>query len=147
VNEKTWTTESGHTAVVLFVRDSHRCGYVGIRGSNALHGKAYGHELPKEYRDRLEGQAIGKRGIIPIFCMGTKEGVPLDVWFDVHGGLTYANSGKEYPVENDGDLWWFGFDCAHSGDKTGHSPEGEERTLEYCIAECESLSRQLKEFE
>lgn len=40
---------------------------------------------------------------------------------DVHGGLTY--SGKPDPIichtpkpEEDGKVWWLGFDCSHAGD-------------------------------
>ena len=87
-----------------------------------------------------------------------------DIDADVHGGLTYANGGKTYPVENDG-LWWFGYDCAHLGDTrdpelmSGEykkmydkgmlrdmSFEGDTvKTLEYCVNECESLAKQLSE--
>ena len=44
-----------------------------------------------------------------------------DVDVDVHGGLTFANI--EPCVEHeDGIGWWFGFDCAHSGDAS-YDPE------------------------
>lgn len=33
---------------------------------------------------------------------------------EVHGGLTYAED--HAPKEVADGLWWFGFDCAHSGD-------------------------------
>ena len=53
--------------------------------------------------------------------VGVKEGSPLFGMdysndrlnsIDVHGGLTYADRYKGEPK----DIWWFGFDCAHSGD-------------------------------
>ena len=91
-----------------------------------------------------------------------------------HGGLTYADGGQEseYPVA--GDLWWFGFDCAHYGDgkdlKSAYEKFPEERTSiahtmkveqmfpevskgdvlrteEYVADQCKRLAEQLKEFE
>lgn len=42
-----------------------------------------------------------------------------DLDISVHGGLTYAGIGNEY-IGHEGrgtdELWWFGFDCAHSED-------------------------------
>lgn len=43
--------------------------------------------------------------------------VRLDLYFDVHGGMTWANDhcawlGKDVFPE----LWWFGFDTSHAGD-------------------------------
>lgn len=80
----------------------------------------------------------------------------------VHGGLTYSGP-SDYPVQ-DPDLWWFGFDCAHSGDKKDPSIMDKEhkklylagyylvhesfatiKTTDYCTRECESLAKQLKE--
>lgn len=57
----------------------------------------------------------------------------------------FVNRGGVYPAK--GDEWWFGFDCAHTGDKTMHSfySDGVKRTADYVIAECESLARQLSD--
>ena len=42
---------------------------------------------------------------------------------DVHGGLTFA---KLEPCEEheDGQGWWFGFDCGHAGDMS-HDPNAD----------------------
>jgi hypothetical protein len=73
------------------------CGYVGVPPGHPYHGKEYNG---------------------------------LDV--DVHGGLTYAEACVEgghichvpQPGESD-EVWWLGFDCAHSGDFSGmkYGPE------------------------
>jgi len=78
---------------------------------------------------------------------------------DVHGGLTYSKGKSDYPVESEG-LWWFGFDCAHSGDgrdftimsedyrRAFEKMEyfgGEVRTSGYVSLECERLVDQLLE--
>ncbi len=41
-----------------------------------------------------------------------------EVPVDVHGELTYANKceGKIRHIDKTTNYWWFGFDCAHSGD-------------------------------
>lgn len=124
--EKDWTTEAGLRAVVVATPMGHRCGYVGVPNDSQLCGLGY---------DDVE-LADG-----------------------VHGGLTYASRNNRYPVESD--LYWFGFDCAHIDDKKDFSIMDEShkevyRTLmdldfegstikdtAFCVAECESLARQL----
>jgi len=32
---------------------------------------------------------------------------------DVHGGITYGDYSKKYPIESDMERFWLGFDCAH----------------------------------
>lgn len=74
----------------------------------------------------------------------------LDV--HVHGGLTYG--GTRFP-EHGG--FWYGFDCAHSGDyipsmhkyydridRRKDTVISQYRTLEFVKKECESVARQLK---
>jgi hypothetical protein len=74
------------------------CGYVAVPPTHPLHGKDYD-----------------------------------DVDVGVHGGLTYANKCQGHicyvpkPGEPD-DVWWFGFDCAHSGD---FRPEYHSRFIHY----------------
>lgn len=71
-------------------------------------------------------------------------------YMDVHGGLTYANGKDNYPVA--GYEWWFGFDCAHAGDKNidEYIPKklyvgtyGIVRDEQFVINECEKLAEQL----
>jgi hypothetical protein len=85
---------------------------------------------------------VGKRGVIPLFCASgdwPENSRRPDVYFDVHGSLTYSDNDPKYPVENK-EIWWFGFDAGHSRD----NEEGG-RSLDYMIAECESLARQIDE--
>lgn len=96
----------------------------------------------------------------------TPEGI-----FDVHGGLTYAGrcAGEicHTPAPGEPDkVYWFGFDCAHAGDRMPASeaymakhlygPKGETRPifefetykdLAYVQAEVEALARQLVDYE
>ena len=127
--EKDWMTESGLRAVVVVQDHGSRCGYVGVPEGHAASGKDY---------DELD--------------------------INVHGGLTYAGCNDSYPAPSDG-LWWLGYDCAHWGDVRDPSlmtPDYKElhdkglftsalddygvvRSLDYCIEQCESLAKQLKD--
>lgn len=104
--EKVWTTPEDFKSAVIFVDNSHRCGYVGFDKNHWVYGANYN-------------------------CF---------IWsVPVHGELTFSGELSEL----DENLWWLGFDCAHSGDKTRWNG-GIERTLEFCIKECEDLSAQIK---
>lgn len=151
--EKDWTTEAGLRAVALVVRNSHRCGYVGVPKDHPLYGVEYNEPHPAL---KLTGEEeMGKRGIIPFVYAARQDignGVSGELYFDVHGSLTYSSDfGEEKPGESKypvaSDLWWFGFDCHHSGDGSLNPRaifhDGPVRDLPYVVAECESLARQL----
>ena len=105
-------------------------------------------------------------------CFDKDERIRIEAYFQCHGGITYAGGGENsnYPIESD--LWWFGFDCAHAGDKADlnyamqkfPNRQGEYRTRllienkypikddvirteQYVAEECKKLAEQLKEFE
>jgi hypothetical protein len=154
--EKDWITEAGFRAVVYLTSMGHRCGYVGVPPDHPLHGVTYSDDTPA-LTTPPDDTPVGKRSPIAILCAAGRDHIPNspEMAFDVHGGITYSNEG-DYPVESD--LWWFGFDCAHSGDSPvqefiGSLParmrhlyiDGVARSLEYCEAECESLAKQIKE--
>ena len=76
----------------------------------------------------------------------------------VHGGLTYADkcSGSICHDPDDGepdDVWWFGFDCAHSGDvcpwmdRHYQSEHEKYKDVRYVESEVASLAKQLKAME
>jgi hypothetical protein len=138
VIERIWFTESGYRAIVIFNETGHRCGYVEIPRTHPYY--------EKEYSD-------------------------IDV--DVHGGLTFSAYSKEMPYDTPAGFWVLGFDCIHYGDaidleayerysNMGYIPKVQEnishifnaiftddkvRTLDFVVAECESLAAQLKEME
>jgi hypothetical protein len=100
------------------------CGYVGVPPGHPWHGKDWGD---------LDG-------------------------VHVHGGLTYSDrcqeNGEICHVAKPGepeDVWWLGFDCAHSGDQcpamlvspVGFYQSGEiYKSITYVRTEVESLSEQ-----
>lgn len=162
---------AGYKCVVTFGNMGHRCGYVGIPGTHPLYGDDYGNYLDIKKSD------IGDRevsGIFPLLgaCLDDDERIKIEAYFQCHGGITYSGGGKhsDYPIESD--LWWFGFDCAHAGDRKDLQlayekfpsmkeslkcqmeienmypiEDGVLRTEEYVADECKKLAEQLKEFE
>jgi len=145
--------------VVIFTDMGHRCGYVGVQKPHVLFGLEY-----SKHSDKL-GEAlavakkgeIGKRGLIPLMCTDGETASP-EIVFDVHGGLTFSGDGSDsYPIKTLKKRWWFGYDCAHSGDAKDLNEikdtnmretfsrfnDGVVRSLDYCIAECESLASQI----
>ena len=151
-----WTTKAGFRAVITMGIMGFHCGYVGLPAGHPLYGCEYGE--PCDALAFPVGETVGKRGIIPLLC-ADGEARP-DVVFDVHGSLTYSGSSETYPVPHDG-LWWFGYDCGHSGDGRSDAyiagmkaafpnkpfmwfeGDGVFRDLDYCVAECESLAQQM----
>jgi hypothetical protein len=131
-----WQTEPDHVAfkhlgfpcIIHRVTEGHGglCGYVAMPPGHPWHGKDWNSDS-----------------------------------FDprVHGGVTYggACAGDICHVAKPGepdDVWWLGFDCAHSGDlspayaarhaRSMLAGGGEYRTIEYVMAECRSLAEQAK---
>ena len=158
--------------VVVISSTAYRCGYVGINKSHPLYRKRYGDYLDIKKAD------IGDRkvsGVFPLLfaAFDNDERAKIELYFNVHGGITYANGGEnsKYPIKSD--LWWFGFDCAHAGDARDYKtvkelfPEKETlkriekleqidkmypiesdsiRSVEYVAEECKKLADQLAEF-
>lgn len=160
---------NGMKCVVTFSVSGHRCGYVGISKTHPLYGKDYDEhiDIKKEDVDKPVS------GVFPLLgaILDDDERVRIEAYFNCHGGITYANGGKDskYPIESD--LWWFGFDCAHYEDgkdlKSAYKlfPEFREqitqtmaienmyqiegdvvRDLDYVTESCIELADQLAEF-
>jgi hypothetical protein len=156
--ERDWECHGLRCVAIAFKSLGHRCGYVGIPKEHPLYGLSYSEpsEKLKVTWEKTKEGPIGKRGIIPLLCASINNLPRADTVFDVHGRITYSK-GEDYPIENTG-LWWFGFHCGHAGDRL--DPEllddalkkyhgfndGEVRTLNYVVSECEHLAEQLAEF-
>lgn len=107
--EKVWTTKAGFRAVCLFA-DAMRNGH-----RCGYVGIPKGHQLHGiHYNSEVLSQ------------------------LSVHGGLTYSDGDDDYPVAAS-DVWWLGFDCAHSFD----DPRNGGRSEEFVVAECESVAEQI----
>ncbi len=148
--EKDWTTEVGLRAVVIMTigrMTNHRCGYVAVTPEHPAYGKEYSEQLDAISQADVNETPIGKKSPILILTAMVRSDDEhnkirrsIDVWLDVHGGVTYSSSKDKgtYPIDYE-NLWWFGFDTAHYGDdeRNGGQPQ------DYCIAECEKMAAQL----
>lgn len=162
-DKRQWIDEAtGLPCLIVRHRYSgHLCGYVGVSPEHPLHGKSYDHRVKADVGEiAIHGEAPA---FLPILCnaWGEQDGtVSLDALFTVHGGLTFAGGSHHgddpsvgvchQPGEGEPDnVWWFGFDCAHSGDLTevySGQRRGVYRTVEYVASECAELAKQLAGF-
>ena len=124
--EKQFVTESGFEAFVVLNESgtmSWRCGYVIIPEESSL------FKMDVSYCVNLYDLDLDDPNII------TKLKQQQKIYnVNVHGRITYNDvyDGKGYCI---------GFDCGHYQDTI------DDQTLEYCISQCESLAKQLKEIE
>ena len=103
--EKSWVTQAGLPAVVVWVNDSHRCGYVELTKDSVFYGVTNEREIQPIVQKSVDG-------------------------LDVHGGVTFFDT----PYWAEDSNFFVGFDCAHVGDATRYMPaEGILRSLDYCI--------------
>jgi len=155
-----WTTEPGsldweHAGLSCHIIRGPvgaLCGYVGVPRGHPLYGCKYSEPsaaLAKRLSERLS-EPIGNLGLGQmIACLSENGPTPTpEMAFDVHGGITYSENHK--PKDGQTNLWWFGFDCAHSGDYTPgggiyfeQRPYETYRDIEYVRAQCEHLAEQL----
>lgn len=160
---KVWNTEAGFKAAVILARGEHHCGYVGVPKDHPLFELHY--DTNTQYLAELSPEEeIGQRGLLTVICGAERMQSPLMV-FDVHGSLTWSDFiGKKaeqgsWNKELDDGLWYFGYDCAHSGDgkfpsfddegNVIHDPylwdQSPPKSLDFCIQQCESLAQQIKD--
>lgn len=158
-----WNTEKDHEQWVDPVTNYHciinrthstgaLCGYVGIPKGHFLYGREYNDKIKKP--DNFDEITTEGLPIISIFankeCVDSKE-MPVDWLLKAHGGITW--SGPHF-LSSEEDLWYFGFDCSHSGDicpaydhDWAVESNYEYRDFEYVKNWVKRLAHQLKELE
>lgn len=173
-DEVRWTDKAtGLSCLILRGPVGSLCGYVGVRPTHPAYELDYTGITGEDAKEKCSrwGKALrlwDKKGLdslpeLPEYDKVPGIGEQLEK-VEVHGGLTFAGRwGK------DTNTWWFGFDCAHSGDlapgmkaitkmlrKQGIMPPRPAflerfkeiyRDLNYVRAECADLARQLREME
>lgn len=141
------------------------CGYAGVPEGHPLYGLHYSDPSPhlgEQLSTRLGQPMLENEGLgVLLACLSGSAGASPDVVFHVHGGITYSGACQEgdpattichVAPPGAAPVWWFGFDCAHSGDlMPRHAAEfpraferGTYRTLEYVIEEVHGLARELR---
>jgi len=153
-DKKQWTDKATGLPCMLIRsgRSGHLCGYVGVHAGHPLFGLSESTTLA------LGAEDAESEGSNPLWDIS------------VHGGVTFTDfchpGGDEasqicHVVEpgEDDKAWWFGFDCAHSGDVSHFAPTfrrdgtqydnseifgmGTYRTVMYVEKECKRLAKQL----
>ena len=167
---KSWISETGlPCAIVKHSEMAHLCGYVGVGQQHSWYGKFYlsctlpeakpRGELPEDFEGEfpiaklsLYHKVVASKLVCgEEYCSHTPESI-----VSVHGGITYSDWGFD-PIPRDGE-WWFGFDCAHAGDRVpgmdavaalvgGGFDRSDDvyRDEAYVAAECENMAKQLIE--
>jgi hypothetical protein len=159
------TLDNGFHGLIIVGPLGALCGYVGIQGEHPLFEKEYsdcslpsanprgtkpedsepisegGPVFPKSWQERQAKRLVcGDR----LWCNHSPEHI-----LECHGGITYSGRGA-YGMRED--LWYFGFDCSHSGDvipgmPSGYnSPDDRYRESPYVQRNVESLAKQLAEY-
>jgi hypothetical protein len=129
---------------------------------NGISDPETGVELKPWPEGRLRKWAI-ERSQKQLICADSHCNHTPESMFRVHGGITYSRecSGHICHKTDNGDhVWWFGFDCAHAGDfqpnlynldfmrrHPQYKREESYRNIDYVMAECKSLAKQIREHE
>lgn len=131
-----WMTEAGLPGLIVRGPLGALCGYVGVPREHPWHGVEYGGctlpDAKPRGLDKPEAEATvfekWRAGVTVCdkdWCDHRPESK-----IDVHGGLTYSGACSPHADNPElgichlpdagepDDVWWFGFDCAHSGDHT-----------------------------
>lgn len=129
----------------------HLCGYVGVEEHHPLHGKDYSDRVPLTQEIGDKEINLDHQSAVDVFleaCGEHEEGtISLSLASGAHGGLTYAG---EFASGEWSGYWFFGFDCAHSGDgQPGRQGDplfgqGEYRALGYVQREVTKLANFLE---
>lgn len=135
--------ETGLPCLMVRNRGGALCGYVGVPDTHPWHGKDY---------------SACVKGCGKDWCEHTPESA-----IRVHGGLTFADACADTDDEEHGichvpdagepdNVWWFGFDCSHSGDLSPQYManfdwygfrDGAYRDFDYLKSQVASLAHQL----
>lgn len=161
--EEVWTDEA--TGLLCLIRKGSLgslCGYVGVSHGHPWAGKSYNDctlptAKPRGHRPG-DGAPLTPGGVSMtermiegmakrLICDDDRCGHTIETLVNVHGGLTFAG---EWPEFGGPEIWWFGFDCAHSSDlvpKLGfRPPNATYKDPAFVERECIELARQLCAF-
>jgi hypothetical protein len=113
------------------------CGYAGVPKSHPLYRRESSLYIYRKVENSLNY-------VVGFGFVGEPE--YQDIGLDVHGGVTFVQASAH------NDLWWFGFDCAHSNDLTPFKRNKYSlsfqtyRDFVYVTEQTNSLAKQLSEF-
>lgn len=114
VIEKDWNYRNFKCLIIASKQMGHRCGYVGVTKDHFLYGVEYNQKLDelKKVWEQVKNNTVDMNANWMALILSDGSGISPDMIFEVHGGLTFTGTFKEY-----GDEYWFlGWDCAHCDD-------------------------------
>lgn len=168
--------------IVRHPNSGHLCGYVGVMEGHIFYQVEYSNCSLSTAKPLTEEQV--QENLKSFATIGGSQ-LREDSWFvqyerkkirceneycdhmpesilTAHGGITYSDKGNNRIGHKiDKKIWWFGFDCAHSGDRSLFTKKYLEitkefasnhendiyRNIDYVMEECKSLAKQLKEYD
>jgi hypothetical protein len=136
----------------------HLCGYVAVDEHHPFFSKDYSDNVVVGNIEEVafNGNYIGL--LCHTFSDKPNNVLSLDLALNVHGGITYAKKKIAQIDENVfGNLWWFGFDTAHSGDAKPylseidrkfplHHEDEKYRDFNFTMEETKKLAEQLAKY-
>lgn len=136
----------GYRYITARMPMGHVCGYVEIPRGHYLFEKDYSDPIPelKHFEKELFEGSCGKRSSLSMlfYAFSSKEknrAISAEIFFDVHGSLTYGNRLQFYDESEIIFEWAMGFDTDHFDDTS------RTQTHKFCERECKSLIDQLVE--
>lgn len=134
----------GYRCITTFIDLGYRCGYVGVSKEHPLYGKHMDSQVKVTMNELLKDDKmnkIGNRGVWTLLGFPDDEDdqIRLGSYFMVHGGISYADGGKDSHHPIDSDMWWLGFDCGHYGDCPDY------KMLEELFGDNETVKHRLKD--
>lgn len=147
--------EGDYICAVLRMPSGNLNGYVAIPSTHPLFEKNYSDHCDNLSPVVFNGNYIGLLAMA-FSETNNAEMTPINIYFNVHGGITFASSGlKGIEAGLFGNVWWFGFDTSHSGDLRPFQTEidrmfpiqtDEYRSMAYVIEQTKSLAQQLLQY-
>lgn len=132
--------KNGYHCIIVFTHLGVRNGYIGIPKSNKMYGLKYDEETPLLQLNESIKFNNNFMGLFSYLCCKNTEdkSIPPSLYFSAHCGLNYSDFLQRNGDYNENkDLWYFGFDCGHCGDKPDYKRAYELGLIDKSNLECE----------
>ncbi len=126
--------KNGYHCIIVFTVNGVRNGYIGLPKSNKMYGLNYFEKsalLPMKENHKFNGNFLGLFSL----ALGDDNCLNPSMYFSAHCGFTYSDFiDRNGEYHENKDLWYFGFDCGHAGDK-----QDWQRAYEYGLIDKKAL--------
>jgi hypothetical protein len=116
-----WERAGSHCVILRMKHGGNHNGYVGVTSDHPLYRVGYSDRVATDFPWREQEVSAKELGVIPLLlgACSDEPGVSVEFLLPCHGGITYsANALHDHSgvLIGPDELFWFGFDTAHSGD-------------------------------